>query len=256
MGYLQVGNDAIGRSFGFEMASKTIVSILKDTICNNIFFIPIGGILLSQNFINSKKKGLRICSKYTFLCTCFFMVLFLVEKIGYRTISCVKPVLSIFTMVLFLVLIINFENQDRKRWILIWIMCYLGTIGLLTAINPVSPRHYFLNYVILFMIILEIYEEIGWLPKKTLMVVSVICMVFFYVIYGKNYLLNRYREDVIYDAMKEHKKEICLPLVPYPEYTINETTAKGDISYVYYYDKPWDIKFTFVDYNDWDWKNE
>ena len=61
----------------------------------------------------------------------------------------------------------------------------------------------------------------------------------------------------VYCRLFQGALRAALPLLPYRAFVTNEGTSKGDISYVCYREEPWDVKFRFVLWKDWEgYENE
>lgn len=250
-GYGQLEQDPLGRSIGLSGAKDTLFSVLSDTLFENIFFLCAAGLLFRKKFRNDRRPWVRAGVLTLCLTALACLILSLAGRVGFIAPLSLRLILCLCAVGALLALYCALSRGETKLWIGIWILCYLGMTLVLMLINPISPRHYFLHYMLLFLALLELYNETGWLPFRSVLVPSIAAGICLLLIYHANFSLERQRVRLIHDAMANGRTELTLPLVPYPQYTVNETTAKGDVSFIYYYESPWDLQFHFIPYREW-----
>ena len=134
-------------------------------------------------------------------------------------------------------------------------LCVVNGPVLLLAL--VWPRNFFPGYVFLCAIALRLYgqarqEGLSLRPLNCLWVVAVAALVTAAGIYWRNGRMFDQRLALARERVAGGQTQITLPLVPYPGWTVNELPGKGDLSYLVYREKPWDVSFTFVPCDEWD----
>lgn len=246
-GYDLLGNDPVGRSFGISKAFTTFFDALSITVFENVLLFPISAVLFYRYYRNDSRTWVRVAVLGMIGFAFVFTPLSVSYRMGFAVSAYVRVLFCLFGLVLLLLLWCGMKCGDAKRWIGLWMTCFVVMTGILMVVNPVSPRHMFLNYTLLFMAMLELSREVDWFPNWVLLGLSVITAIHLMYVYHANFNLNEQRVAMIVRAMNEKQSEITLPLVPYPDYTVNEKVGKGDVSFVYYYEHPWDMKFTFVE---------
>ena len=133
-------------------------------------------------------------------------------------------------------------------------LCVLN--GPVLLLGTVRPRNFFPGYVILCVIALRLYgqargEGLSLRSLKCLWFAAVAALVAVAVIYWRNGQVYNTRLELARERAAAGETEMTLPLVPYPGWTVNELPGKGDLSYLVYREKPWDVAFTFVPYDRW-----
>ena len=86
-------------------------------------------------------------------------------------------------------------------------------------------------------------SALKWLAAATL-----VCLVF---LYGQNARVYHQRLDYAQEQAARGAQELTLPLLPHVDWVSNEFVGKGDICYLVYREKPWDVKVDFVYYSKW-----
>lgn len=130
-------------------------------------------------------------------------------------------------------------------------LCVLN--GPVLLLGMVRPRNFFPGYVILCVIALRLYgraraEGLSLRSLKCLYCAAAIALVAVAGIYWRNERVFDQRLALARERVQAGQTEVTLPLVPYPGWTVNELPGKGDLSYLVYREKPWDVTFTFVPY--------
>lgn len=250
-GYTALDQDPLGRSIGISGAKATLFAVVSDTIFENIFAQSMIALLFHRLFRCDSRRWVRASSAGLCITVCVCCALSLAKRLGLPVPLSVRLLLCLGIAGFMLILYLALKKSETKLWIGVWAVCYLGMTVVLMLINPISPRHYFLHYILLFLTVIELYNQAGWLPAKGLAVVSAVTAAGLLMIYHANFTVDQQRTELIHDAMEQGRTAVTLPLVPHPQYTINETTSKGDVSFIYYYDDPWDIRFTFVPRDQW-----
>ena len=133
-------------------------------------------------------------------------------------------------------------------------LCVLN--GPVLLLGMVRPRNFFPGYVILCVVALRLYgqaraEGLSLRSLKCLYCAAAIALVAVAGIYWRNERVFDQRLALARERVQAGQTELTLPLVPYPGWTVNELPGKGDLSYLVYRDKPWDVTFTFVPYERW-----
>lgn len=146
-----------------------------------------------------------------------------------------------------------------------WVGSLVIANGPLLILYPIKSRHFFLSYIILCLVALELY---GWLARRgvpadhpvivwLMRAATVACCVGLLFVYHENDRVHQERMDYAEAQIAQGAEEVTLPLLPYRAFVTNEGTSKGDISYVCYREEPWDVKFRFVLWKDWEgYENE
>lgn len=249
-GYSALDSDPMGRSIGLSGAKATLFAVLTDTLFENILLLPLCALLFRQKFRADHRRWVRLSVSGLCLTALCCVVLSLARRMGLGVPLSIRLVLSLAAAALIFALYLALEKGETKLWMGLWAVCYLGMTAVLMLINPISPRHYFIHYVLLFLALVELYNEVRWLPVRSLLTAAAVAGLCLSFVYHANYATDCRRTVLIQEAMARGDTALTLPLVPYPQYTINETTAKGDVSFIYYYEAPWDLDFTFVPFDE------
>ncbi len=130
-------------------------------------------------------------------------------------------------------------------------LCVLN--GPVLLLGMVRPRNFFPGYVVLCVVALRLYgraraEGLSLRSLKCLYCAAAIALVAVAGIYWRNERVFDQRLALARERVQAGQTEVTLPLVPYPGWTVNELPGKGDLSYLVYREKPWDVTFTFVPY--------
>lgn len=134
-------------------------------------------------------------------------------------------------------------------------LCVLN--GPVLLLGMVRPRNFFPGYVVLCVVALRLYgqaraEGLSLRSLKCLYCAAAIALVAVAGIYWRNERVFDQRLALARERVQAGQTEVTLPLVPYPGWTVNELPGKGDLSYLVYREKPWDVTFTFVPYERWE----
>lgn len=140
-----------------------------------------------------------------------------------------------------------------------WVGSLVVANGPLLILYPIKSRHFFFSYIILCLVALELYgwlaERITWLSRKKMtrliQAATIACCVGLLFVYCENNRVHQERMAYAKEQIAAGASEVTLPLLPYRAFVTNEGTSKGDISYVCYREKPWDVKFHFVLWEEW-----
>ena len=126
--------------------------------------------------------------------------------------------------------------------------------GPLLFVAPIGPRNFLPPYVFLSLIALLLYARArrAGLPALTGLAVplSALALAGLVWIYGCNCLAYHQRLDFAQSQAEAGAEEVTLPLLPYRQWAINENLGKGDLSYLVYRERPWDVALTFVPWED------
>ena len=126
--------------------------------------------------------------------------------------------------------------------------------GPLLFVAPIGPRNFLTPYVFLSLIALLLYARArrAGLPALTGLAVplSALALAGLVWIYGCNCLAYHQRLDFAQSQAEAGAEEVTLPLLPYRQWAINENPGKGDLSYLVYRERPWDVALTFVPWED------
>lgn len=126
--------------------------------------------------------------------------------------------------------------------------------GPLLFVAPIGPRNFLPPYVFLSLIALLLYARArrAGLPALTGLAVplSALALAGLVWIYGCNCLAYHQRLDFAQSQAEAGAEEVTLPLLPYRQWAINENPGKGDLSYLVYRERPWDVALTFVPWED------
>lgn len=134
-------------------------------------------------------------------------------------------------------------------------LCVLN--GPVLLLGMVRPRNFFPGYVVLCVVALRLYgqaraEGLSLRSLKCLYCAAAIALVAVAGIYWRNGKVYDARLELARVQVQAGQTELTLPLVPYPGWTVNELPGKGDLSYLVYREKPWDVAFAFVPYERWE----
>lgn len=143
-------------------------------------------------------------------------------------------------------------RERRKLAALALSLCVLN--GPVLLLGMVRPRNFFPGYVILCVIALRLYgqaraEGLSLRSLNCLWLAAAAALVAIGGIYWRNGRVYDARLAQARAQVQAGQTEVTLPLVPYPGWTVNELPGKGDLSYLVYRDKPWDVTFTFVPFH-------
>lgn len=140
-----------------------------------------------------------------------------------------------------------------------WVGSLVIANGPLLVLYPIKSRHFFLSYIILCLVALELYGwlagRIDWLSRtkmtRLMQAATIACCVGLLFVYCENNRVHQERMAYAKEQIDRGASEVTLPLLPYRAFVTNEGTSKGDISYVCYREEPWDVKFRFVLWEEW-----
>lgn len=147
-------------------------------------------------------------------------------------------------------------SERRSRFLCVFcIISFVLFMAPLMVVSPVGARNCYLFHVLLVLLMLSFFRWAfaGLDPVKKLRpVICFACCVVLLgnaVIYIRNGKTEALRKQLTAEAMDRGEQTIVLPNYPYPSYVHGGTFSS--IEFYYYYEKPQDIHFTFVPYNEW-----
>lgn len=158
--------------------------------------------------------------------------------------------LSIGAVILFFMPKEKITADTYIFYISIWFIC-----AMLSAVSPLGPRCFMITYVFLTIIAVRLFSMVAEQIKvhpKTIVIVACLLFTALYTMdvcrayYTGNEVMQE-RFEYIEDQMSKKAEVIELPD------SVNFTDAGGlnFINYLYYYNSPEDIEFTFVPYDEW-----
>lgn len=127
--------------------------------------------------------------------------------------------------------------------------------GPLLFVTPIGPRNFLPSYVLLSLIAVTLYGRArrAGLPSLVRVAVplSALALAGLLVVYGGNCLAYHQRLSGAMEQVEGGAQELTLPLLPHDRWAINENPGKGDLSYLIYREKPWDVALTFVPWEEY-----
>lgn len=155
---------------------------------------------------------------------------------------------------LWVILVCEWRGGGEKLRLWFYVASLLVVTGPMALVSPVHPRMFFSSYAFLCLIAGGLYgraRELGLRPLsalKWLAAATLVCLVF---LYGQNARVYHQRLDYAQEQAARGAQELTLPLLPHVDWVSNEFVGKGDICYLVYREKPWDVRVNFVYYSKW-----
>jgi hypothetical protein len=178
----------------------------------------------------------------------------------YQDLFLVRPVysnlgfgLGAALAVLWVVLLLEWNGGDTRNqvWGLVLSLCVVN--GPLLVVSLLWPRQFFPSYVFLLWTAALLYRqarEQGLRPFWWSIVPAAVAGCVLVAVYGTNFQAHRQRMDYAQQQLSQGADAVTLPLLPYPQWAVNELPGKGDLSYLIYREVPWDVSLTFVPYEE------
>lgn len=280
-GYRQVGGD--GRAITGENTIRNLAIIASEVVVNHPLTTPLISLLLILALYRGKSRlwwlftalllplnGFVLYSNYMVLTERWF---------AYKTINIA---IGAAIAALWMVMVLLWDSGERpslaadtslwdstKGRIWLWVGSLVIANGPLLVLYPIKSRHFFISYIFLCLIVLELYiwlygngqrrkqSELcrkgitGRLPGVVLRLATVACCAGLLFVYSANAQVHQQRMDYANQQIQTGAEEVTLPMLPYTAFVTNEGVSKGDISYVCYREQPWDVKFRFVPWKEW-----
>ena len=115
-----------------------------------------------------------------------------------------------------------------------------------------SERMFFTCYIMLCLVLVFVLPEKPMAINLIAAAAAVLCVVWLVrmiPVYCENYAVNEQRVSYGLMQVEAGKDEITLPLLPNRQFSTNEHNGKGDLSFIIYREKPFDVKLKFVTYD-------
>ncbi len=253
-GYSQVGSGGDQRSLGLALVRDNLPAVVTETLVLPAAVTALISFLLVWRL---RRRG-RACWKF-FAAVLIPLHLFCFWRWAGDvplTFSRYTPLTTLAGLLLaglWAALLVLLRERERLAALALSLCVLNGPVLLL---GMVRPRNFFPGYVILCVTALRLYgqargEGLSPRPLKCLWPVAAAALVAIGGIYWRNGRVYGARLELARAQARAGQTEVTLPLVPYPGWTVNELPGKGDLSYLVYRDKPWDVAFTFVPYDRW-----
>ena len=175
-------------------------------------------------------------------------IFFLVSDIG------VSVITIVYLINLGIILFVSKEKNNNFRLAVFFYFSIWVLSGILSMVSPIGWRCFFIIYVLILLICINLFElvcsEFSLLLSNLLMIVSLSLFVIHAFIgkgFNKSYAVSIKREQILADAIENHKKYVEVPdSVGFAD--------SGSMKYfrsVYYYSHPGDLEIVFVPYDEW-----
>lgn len=152
---------------------------------------------------------------------------------------------------LWLILVLQ-QRGSGRLWL--YIVSLLVVTGPMVVVYPVNARMFFSSWLFLCLTAMDLYgraRTLGLRPVTWLRWAAAGAGVALVLVYFCNARLYVRRLDYARRQVEAGAVQVTLPLVPFPQFTVNEAPGKGDIAYLVYREAPWDVAFTFRPYRDY-----
>jgi len=247
----------------YEMSRYIVI----DNLILTIIIMALCIILISKN-IRSDDKFYNIICKVSIISSLIIIIyvslINLIDKLNYNvnfgSIEVYLSILvaSIFLIILIFTTLISITDMKYKINILLYILSIVLLSVPLTIVSPIGTRCFFICYVFLVIITLDIIQYIKENKifefstyNLTKILVVTMCLVVVSKIYIMTSIKYVYDERIKYinKKMIDNECEIVIPELPFNKYIQNDSNKF--LSQYYYYNKIGDIKFTIKDYKEW-----
>lgn len=158
---------------------------------------------------------------------------------------------------LLLSIIIFFITSSMYKYKMIFYIVSILVVSLpLLFVSPIGSRCFYISYIFLSILSLDLISylleilniRISYLQYINIILLFIICIYIGDIYYSTKEIYNL-RTKYILEQMNAKKTEITVPSFPYEKYIQNDTNEF--LGTYYYYNKRNDIKFNFVDINEW-----
>ena len=274
-GYRQINSDGY-RSININHSSEIIHAIVDKgltmidfIIFDNCFLISILLILcflIRKHSISNNKK------KYYFIlliipCLIFIRYMFRIKdmnlynfpkwiRISKCVLVCIVTISIIWILISTICKYIEDKNLQKKLY-----FYYTSIIGVsvpLIIVNPISTRCFFMCYIFLTLICVDLINyviKLKIIQSKRLNIIANILVIL--VLANKYYIFsniyNQFEQIISYSNEKIVNKDTNLILIPkfkYQKYFYSDTS--DFIGFLYYHNTPNDIKFKTIDRDKWE----
>lgn len=169
--------------------------------------------------------------------------------------DCVRAALGILFVFHVLAAVFLYTEGKARRRTMLWYISALAVSGPLLMANPIGARCFYVSYIFQVLACMELLKyrnrnrtdtyQIGVALMGMCLVLAVVYAWMFREI-GR---YNIVRGQIIEEARATDKKEIALPLLPYPDYTwtTEPPTATWEKRFKQFYNLPQDVKIQFYD---------
>lgn len=246
----------------YEMARYIVIDNLILTIIIMILCI----ILISKNIKNYKfqKTICKINIISSLITIIYISIINLIETLDYSiSFGSIEVYLSILIALIFFInlivtILISINNKKCKINILFYTLSIILLSFPLTIVSPIGVRCFFICYVFLVIIALDIIQylkenNIFKFNKSSLKKIFIItiCLILANKIYIMTSIKHVYDERIKYinEKMIDNEYEIIIPELPFNSYIQNDSSEF--LSQYYYYEKIGDIEFILKNYKEW-----
>jgi len=154
------------------------------------------------------------------------------------------------------ILILNQRQKgDNIETIIFWLAAVSLDLPLL-VVSPLNARCYFGSYLFLLLLVFRLFDECELVEHANLkllrsfyLTVSGCVLIFYLLIFTKIAAVTAIREEQISLQMQSRAQVISLPAYPFSEIICEPDSQKLGI--LYYYEKPYDITFSYTPFYRW-----
>lgn len=245
-------------SNGYEM-SKFIVT---DNLFLTIIILIICITLLSEIHLKNNNKFNRINILLSVFVIIYILGINMIEMLRLNTNFgsmgvCLSVIIGmIFIEIVLYTLITSIKDKKVKIDGIFYILSIIILIIPLTIVSPIGTRCFFICYVFMVIITLNL---LYYIKENNLIVFSkvkffmiiICCLIIFNKIMIFCTIKNIYdeRTGYILQEMKKGEKTIKIPSLPFKNYIQNDTDVF--LSQYYYYEEIGDISFIAMEYDEW-----
>ena len=146
------------------------------------------------------------------------------------------------------------DKNKRSAVLMNLVLSAASLMPLVVFEKDMGERLYFPCYIFICLAVMLLLPEKLAVNDAVCMASLALCIAwtaFLMPVYRENNIADRARIAEGLEQIKKGAEEITLPLLPHPDLATNEHSDKGDLSFIVYRDEPFDVKITFVPYEDY-----